>query len=466
MKIRLIQPPLVQPLYRQLTLPVLGGEFEAAGLEVEAVDENVQPPDLSPVDLVGITCHVYNAPRAFQLADAFREQGVPVLLGGTFPTVAPQLAAPHATSVVVGELEGQTARIVRDAISGSLQPMYRAAAPPSLGSTVEPDWSLIDSSRYLAFNFPLELSRGCRFSCRFCTARQLYGEPRTRSLSDIERDLARYDHGQVELIDVNFLGDPGFFQAVLPLLERAPVPGWFGQTTIKDLLLDPSLPDRFARARCRSLFVGLESIIPEGQRAVNKGWSSTDEFLEVVRRFQSVGVLIQAGLIVGLDTDTPQVLQRTVDLLEKARVHTGTVTFLHYYPGTPPWEELRQAGRLLSTDLRDYDGNRPVIRPLGMPPAQLKSATRGMLERLYSLRSIARRGRHRGMRRVPSQLLHHTAINAALRSYYAEMVQDWEHGPPAAQRYMVRPPALGVPARWSADTGSKVLDRLWRPSRR
>jgi radical SAM superfamily enzyme YgiQ (UPF0313 family) len=423
MRIRIIQPPLVQPRYRQLTLPVVGAELAAQGLTVEACDENVEPVDLSDVDLVGISCHVYNAPRAITLAAAFRRRGIPVIMGGTFATTAPQLLAPHCDSVVVGELEGQSAELAADARAGRLKPVYRAASPPSLARTVRPDFSLLKNRRYWRYNFPIELSRGCRFACRFCTSHLLFPEPRTRSLDDIARDLAQHDHGFVEVVDVNFLNDPAFFRRAAPLLGAARGPGWLGQTTVADLAADPGLPQLLASTRCRAVFVGLETTSREGLRSIDKGWCKPEVFIEMARRLREVGVLVQAGVIVGLDTDTPASLAETARWLEAARAQTVSFTFLHYYPGTPQFEEMAKQGRLDSDDWSDYDGNHPVIRQPSLSPEELRSALRRFLGRLYSFRSIARRAWHRGMLRRPGQIVHHLVTNLAMRAYYRRLLR-------------------------------------------
>jgi radical SAM superfamily enzyme YgiQ (UPF0313 family) len=459
-RIRLIQPPLVQPRYRQLTLPVVGALLAAQGLEVEACDENVEPLDLSPVDLVGVTCHVYNAPRAFAITRRFRARGVPVVLGGTFPTLAPALCAPHADAIVVGELEGQAAALAADAREGRLRPLYRADAPPSLARTVRPDWSLLHADRYLRFNFPLELSRGCRFRCRFCTADTLFPGPRTRSLAEIERDLSAHDHGLVELVDVNFLADAAFFRSALPLLARAPVPGWLGQTTVLDLARDPALPERLAASRCRAVFVGLESLSRPALRTVRKSWSRPEPFLEVARRLREAGVLVQVGLIVGLDEEEPGALARTADLLEEAQVQSVTFTHLHYYPGTPPFEALRREGRLLSEDLTRYDGNHAVIRPLGRDVEALEEELDAFLARLYASRSIGRRAAHAGMARAPAQLLHHLFVNGAVSSYYRERRAN---ALAASRRYLEASRPAERLERLVANLGSRILDRLLAP---
>ncbi len=456
MRIRLVQPPLVQPLYRQLTLPVVGAELAAAGLEVEACDENVEPLDERDVDLVGITCHVYNAPRAFEIARRFRARGIPVILGGTFPTVAPDLVRPHADSVVVGEIENLAEVIAADARAGRLRPVYRADAPPSLERTARPDWSLLDASRYHRFNFPVELSRGCRFACRFCTQGALFPRPRVRALADVERDLAQHDHGIVEVVDVNFLNDAAFFREVAPLLRAAPGPGWMGQTTVADLAADPGLAERLAASRCRAVFVGVESITREGLRALDKGWSKPDAFLEAARRLREAGVLVQAGLVVGLDGDDRATFEAAARFFERARAQSVTITWLHYLPGTRPHAELAASGRAQSADLRDYDGTRPVVAPAGATRDDAVREVTRFLADVYSWRSIFRRALHRGMLRHPGQLVHHLMVNATLRGYYRAGGQGPWTDP--STRYLAAPPPGRVELRGAA-VGAWLLDR-------
>jgi pyruvate-formate lyase-activating enzyme len=456
-RIRLVQPPLVQPLYRQLTLPVVGAELAAAGLEVEACDENVEPLDERPVDLVGITCHAYNAPRAFAIAGRFRARGIPVIIGGTFPTVAPGLVQPHADSVVVGELEGLAPRIAADARAGRLQPVYRADAPPSLAHTERPDWSLLDASRYLRFNFPVELSRGCRFACRFCTQGALFPRPRVRSLADVERDLAQHDHGLVEVVDVNFLNDPAFFAQAAPLLRAAPGPGWMGQTTVADLAADPGLPARLAASRCRAVFVGVESITADGLRSLDKGWSRPEAFLAVAARLRDAGVLVQAGLVVGLEQDDRATFTEAARFFERARAQSVSITWLHYLPGTRAHAEHLAAGGRTSSELCDYDGTRPVIEWPGAATDEQVADVGRFLDALYSWRSIVRRGAHRGMLRHPGQLLHHLVVNASLRAYYRAGGQGpWTQA--AAARYQRAPEPSAVELRGAAGVGW-LLDR-------
>ena len=73
--------------FARLTLTTLAA-LTPPGIEVKITDENVEPIDFEEeVDLVGITGMVMHAKRAYEIAQRFRQRGIPVVMGG-----------PHASS--------------------------------------------------------------------------------------------------------------------------------------------------------------------------------------------------------------------------------------------------------------------------------------------------------------------------------------------------------------------------------
>jgi len=55
-------------------------------------------------DLAAITVEIYTARRAYEIAAEFRQRGVPVVMGGFHPTLAPQECRQHADSIYTGAL--------------------------------------------------------------------------------------------------------------------------------------------------------------------------------------------------------------------------------------------------------------------------------------------------------------------------------------------------------------------------
>ena len=132
MKMRFITPFYGVKGLRILTLPVLAAQF-GQHADVEICDENVEPLDESPVDVVGISLLVYNAPRGFEMARRFREQGAKVILGGTYPTLQPKHCLQHGDAVVVRAVDEQPLTEKSDGLP-PLPPMPPAGGDSQLRS--------------------------------------------------------------------------------------------------------------------------------------------------------------------------------------------------------------------------------------------------------------------------------------------------------------------------------------------
>ena len=121
------------------------GLLSLAGQTPDDVDvDYIEVADLSEVeggalptgyDLVGISSFTAQAYEMYELADRYRAEGVPVVLGGLHVSALPEEAAAHADAVCVGEGELLWPRVVEDFRSGgpaALQPLYREEAPGRL----------------------------------------------------------------------------------------------------------------------------------------------------------------------------------------------------------------------------------------------------------------------------------------------------------------------------------------------
>ena len=113
--------------YAPLTLTTLASLVpEDIASTVRIVDEGVEELDVDAIDadLVGISAITGTAPRAYEIAARLRSRGIPVVLGGVHPTLAPEEAARHADSVVVGYAEDTWPTLLRDFVAGRMAARY------------------------------------------------------------------------------------------------------------------------------------------------------------------------------------------------------------------------------------------------------------------------------------------------------------------------------------------------------
>jgi len=107
---------------------------------VRLIDENVEALDCDEdVDLVAITFMTALAPRAYEIAAAFRARGKMVVAGGYHPTFMPDEVAQHFDAVVVGDAEGQWPKLLAGWNASIVAP-HRAtpATSPRRGETSSP----------------------------------------------------------------------------------------------------------------------------------------------------------------------------------------------------------------------------------------------------------------------------------------------------------------------------------------
>ena len=474
MKVRLMETPLAVPRYRQVRLPTVAAEL-APYADVTINDENVERVDLSPTDLVGFTAQPYNVGRAIHLARHFRAQGTKTIIGGPHATTMRDRLLEHFDAVVVGEVEGLGERIVHDLERGALAGIYENERPPDLATCRLPRRDLQNASAYYTMNFPIELSRGCPHRCSFCYGPYGFPTYRTRPLAQIEADLDRWDHGYIEAVDMHFAADPAHLLEVCELLERRRVWGWYGQATIESMD-DPALLERMARSGCNMVFVGMESIEESALRANNKGFNQVREYRRIIRMVQDHGIFVHAGLMWGLDGASPDAFDATARFCEETGVYLASTNMLTLFPGTPAHDQAQAEGRLLATDLRDYDGARITIAPQGMSPQEVQDGARRFMERFYSNTSIFRRSLQAGNHNI-AQLWGFWGMNLAYRAYFQrwtarldEPDSPWRRPDAEAAGF----PWVGGPMPWfysvSDQTGRlltmghKLWDRPRRPA--
>jgi radical SAM superfamily enzyme YgiQ (UPF0313 family) len=399
MKIKLISPRVTlrstDSAFKRYMAPPLAllvlGALTPREHEVVLEDENVERLSLndSP-DLVGITVKADTAYRSYDIAARYRARGIPVVFGGIHPTVCPEENLPHADAIVIGEAEELWAGIVRDAKEGRLQRIYRMSGESEPARTPIPRWELIAGKNYLYTN-TLCAGRGCPWRCDFCyssspnIARGHRMKPVENILSEIESLRTRH----VMFIDDNFIGSPEkaerLLRAILPL-------GLTWHTAVSaDIGRHDHLLDQMAASGCKSLFIGFETLNGKNLAESHKGQNRIEEYSRTISKIHRRGMMVNASLVFGFDSDGPDVFPRTLEWLAEQKIETMTAHILTPYPGTKLYRRMLEENRILDFDLCHYNTSRAVFRPKGMTAEELERGYLRMYSEFYSWRRILQR---------------------------------------------------------------------------
>jgi hypothetical protein len=107
--------------------------------------------------------------------------------------------------------------------------------------------------------------------------------------------------------------------------------------------------------------------------------------LEAVATINSYGIEVVSGIILGLDTDTPQTADHLIEFIDQSRIPMLTINLLQALPKTPLWDRLHAAGRL--SDAADRESNVVFLRPYD----EVLSSWRRSIRHAYTPEAIYRR---------------------------------------------------------------------------
>ena len=355
-------------LIPQLALFILKG-LTPEKHEVKLVEEEYMALDMEEeCDVVAISCMTSNAYRGYRIADAFREKGKTVVMGGIHPSLLPDEALEHSDAVVIGEAEGVWETILEDIENGKLQKKYHEPNP-DLDRYIPKDFSTLAKKRM--YNLvPLQTSRGCPYDCDFCCVTDIFGKKiKLIPVKHVVRDIQASGARNFIFLDDNIIGHKRYarelFTALIPLKIR-----WIGQSSIS-FANDIEMMKLAKKSGCKGLFIGLERVVESNNHQFSK-LKNLEDTQESIRKILKMGILIQASIIFGFDDDTHETFGQTIKFLRKNRISLASINALTPYPGTRVFEKLKEAGRLLHEKWEYYDHHTVVFQPKNMTPLELQ----------------------------------------------------------------------------------------------
>jgi radical SAM family protein len=363
-------------------------------IEVILCDEAITPIDFElDVDVVGVTANVSQALRAIDIARGFRARGKPVILGGPHVSLAPELFAEAADSLVVGEFEPVAANVFADMRRGVLKPRYLGSAA-DLATSPMPRWDLYPNDRTLVG--VVQTSRGCPFECHFCDVIQYLGRnQRHKTDAQVVAEVQQlYDLGYnfISLADDNFTVHRKRAKSLLRALAA-----WNGAdgrdfvTFATQLSIDAARDDEMLSlchaAGLLHAFIGIESSdaanLTESKKRQNLRIDLAAEVGKVVRR----GLRVEASLMVGFDHDDLGCFERQFDFAMTVPTGAFMVSVLVAPVATPLHASMVEQGRIVSDEVMAQFPSANLITniiPAQMSREQLYVGAKWLISRLFA----------------------------------------------------------------------------------
>jgi radical SAM superfamily enzyme YgiQ (UPF0313 family) len=441
-----------RPIYlnRALYSPLAGLLAVAACIpkdryEVILTDENIEAIDFDlKVDLVGISAMTSYVNRGYEIADAFRSKGIPVVMGGVHPSFMPREALQHADAVVVGEVELVIDRLLDDLEQGAMRGTYKSDKLHSMVGLAMPRYDLLKKNRYVNTTF-VQTSRGCHQGCTFCAEPLMNGlKFRYRPVDEVIHEMENCGARTISVNDADFFGTPERPKEVMRALKGRGL-RWQAGVTSK-LAYDDRMLELAAESGCTMLSIGFESISRATLKSVHKHVNQPENFQRLVEKIHSYGIMVFGLFMFGFDGDTVSVFDDTVKFNISADYDACAYSVLTPYPGTLTWYEMKKAGRIVSFDWTMYDQGHVVYRPGGMTADQLRIGQNSAYEGFYSTPSIASRFPFSGGRARLQWMIYNLFMRKASRTENIDSIA----APTAEPEVAPMPPLLPVKREWRA----------------
>jgi radical SAM superfamily enzyme YgiQ (UPF0313 family) len=366
-----------------------------ASVEIDLMLETIEDLDYSrEYDLLFLSCLHPDFDHARQISHYWRRRGAKVVLGGPMANTYPQICMPFFDSVIMGDAESSVPMVFKDFCEGNLQPFY-AGTPYDPARVPVPRFDLLVGK--VPFPLLFEATRGCPFSCEFCSLSGVGTRFHTRTIPNVIRDLQEgqrmlrergapwYQRRFVTFLDNNIGGNPSylrqFAEALIPLKL-----GW-GSAITFNALNQPGMIEVLARSGAQGLYVGLETFNPKALIDMHKFQNKLDQTRKLIDDCRAYGISLNSGLMISPTVDTWEYIQTIPQKLRESGLHVPVfISFEAPIPGTPFFERLateEKPALLPDALLRDFTGSTLVVQPKGETAEQHIDGYRWALDHVY-----------------------------------------------------------------------------------
>ncbi len=328
-------------------------------------------------DVVGITCNSGAMDTVRLLSKKLKVEGLPVILGGSHPSVLPEQSLNYtgADFAITGEGEAALLELMYSLESGrnfhdikslawrdgsSIKVNPRAELIHDIDMLPIPDRSLIDRNQY--FGEVILTGRGCPFNCAYCASRNIWGKrARLRSVGSVIEELLilkkqateyhppalndsvqredRPGHWVVKVLDDTFTV---IRKRTFELLDQIIQNGLncFEYTGgVRADTLDETLALKMRQANFRRVTLGVESGSPRILEMIRKG-ETNEDVKRAFKVLKNAGIKTHAFFMIGLPDETPQDIELTKELILEIQPDHVEINMVTPYPGTDLFDRL------------------------------------------------------------------------------------------------------------------------------
>jgi len=269
--------------------------------------------------------------------------------------------------------------------------------PPNADDSVDlddlpiPAYDLLNSLEPYYINTPTDepftimyTSRGCPFSCVFCTVARTKWKSRSAHSVIEELRYLKNEHGigLVSFFDETFTIDKERTLAICKSMREGRLDiNWYCNTRAN--LLDEELVKSMASAGCKGISLGIESGSQRILDRVSKGIDLKDA-RTAIELCKKNGIKVLCSFIIGLPGETWSTVDETIQFVKDSLPTGVQFNVAVPYPGTDLFESAVEKGLLKSSDWRQMYQHESIVGTDDMTPKELNKARIKAYKALYT----------------------------------------------------------------------------------
>ncbi|HLG89356.1 MAG TPA: B12-binding domain-containing radical SAM protein [Alphaproteobacteria bacterium] len=319
--------------------------------------ETLTDDDFAWADLVMTGGMLPQRNDTLRIIEMCRAGSKPVVVGGPDVTSTPSFYS-AANFQVLGEAEEVMVDFIAAWRNGDTEGVFKAQmGQTDITTSPTPRFDLLKLDHYL--HVGVQFSRGCPFNCEFCDIIELYGRvPRTKTnkqvLAELDALFALGYRGHVDFVDDNLIGNKKALKRFLPDLKRwmneKRFPFEFSTEASINLADDAELLRAMKETNFFAIFVGIESPDTDTLVSMQKKQNTRRDLQESVAKIYGAGIFVNAGFIVGFDSEKGRVAASMIACIEDTAIPVCMVGLLYALPNTQLTRRLLGEGRLFPDD--------------------------------------------------------------------------------------------------------------------
>jgi radical SAM superfamily enzyme YgiQ (UPF0313 family) len=113
--------------------------------------------------------------------------------------------------------------------------------------------------------------------------------------------------------------------------------------------------------------------------------------MNAVKKIKDHNIMVMGLFVFGFDTDTPKVINSTLEAIDQLEIDRAFFSILTPIPGTPIYMNMKKTGRIFTYDWSRYNTQAVVFYPKNMSPEELQEKTRIVVKEFHSFKNLIKR---------------------------------------------------------------------------